>query len=153
MSKNKNCTDGLLAELKSLLNRGRFSTQLQLANALENSGFNYVSQPKVARLIKKIGAIKVRVNRKSSFYQIPENTNLNIGWSISSVVRCINHNNTQVVIKTVKGGALIISKMIESQSNELGVLGCLASDSTILIIPKDTKNLDGFIYTLIEYLN
>tara|TARA_R110001583_G_scaffold7158_1_gene35596 strand:+ start:60603 stop:61064 length:462 start_codon:yes stop_codon:yes gene_type:complete len=153
MNKSKNCKDGLLAELKSLLNKNRFSTQLQLAKALGNSGFNDVSQPKVARLIKKVGAIKVRENHKSSFYQIPETPSLNIRKSISTVVRDINHNNTQVVIKTVKGGALIISQMIESQSDQLGILGCLASDSTILIIPMDTKNLDGLIHTLIKYLN
>jgi len=143
----------MLIELKSLLDKGRFSTQIQLAKALENSGFNDVTQPKVARLIKKAGAIKVKGNRKSYFYQIPEHPHLNIKKSISSVVKGINHNNTQVVIKTEKGGAIIISQMIESQSNELGILGCLASDSTILIIPMDTKNLDGLIHTLIKYLN
>jgi transcriptional regulator of arginine metabolism len=148
-----NCKESMLIELKSLLDKGRFSTQIQLAKALENSGFNDVTQPKVARLIKKAGAIKVKGNRKSYFYQIPEHPHLNIKKSISSVVKGINHNNTQVVIKTEKGGAIIISQMIESQSNELGILGCLASDSTILIIPMDTKNLDGLIHTLIKYLN
>jgi transcriptional regulator of arginine metabolism len=96
MNKSKNCKDGLLAELKSLLNKNRFSTQLQLAKALGNSGFNDVSQPKVARLIKKVGAIKVRENHKSSFYQIPETPSLNIRKSISTVIRDINHNNKTV---------------------------------------------------------
>ncbi|MFQ3265833.1 MAG: transcriptional regulator of arginine metabolism [Colwellia sp.] len=153
MNSNKDCKDELLIELKRLLNKDRFSTQLQLANALQGIGFNDISQAKVARLIKKTGAIKIRDNRKSSFYQIPENPHLNIKCSISSVVMSINHNNTHVVIKTVKGGALVISQMIESQSNELGILGCLASCSTILIIPMETKNLDDLIITLIRYLN
>ncbi len=153
MSKSKNCKGNLLAEFKLLLNKGRFSTQLQLATALENSGFNDISQTKVSRLIKKTGAVKVRGNRKPPFYQIPENSCFNTEKSISSVVTGISHNNTQVVIKTVRGGALIISQMIESQSNELGVLGCLASESTILIIPIDTNNLDDLIHTLIRYLN
>ncbi len=152
MIKNTNCKDSLLAELRSLLNTDRFSTQMQLAKALEKSGFNDVSQPKVARLIKKAGAIKVRGDRKSYFYQIPETPYLNMGKSISSVVTEINHNNIQVVIKTVKGGALIIAQIIESQSNELGILGCLASDNTILIIPMDTKDLDGLIHALIKHL-
>jgi len=152
MIKSTNCKDSLLAELMSLLNTDRFSTQMQLAKALEKSGFNDVSQPKVARLIKKAGAIKVRGDRKSYFYQIPENPYLNIGKRISSVITEINHNNIQVVIKTVKGGALIIAQIIESQSNELGILGCLASDNTILIIPMDTKDLDGLIHALIKHL-
>jgi transcriptional regulator of arginine metabolism len=148
MNKMMNCQEGLLTELKSLLNKGRFSTQIQLGKALENSGFNDVTQPKVARLIKKAGAIKVRGNHKSPFYQIPGNFHLNIEKRISSVVIDINHNNTQVVIKTMKGGALIISQMIESQSNELGILGCLASETTVLVIPMDTKNLDDLVHAL-----
>ena len=101
MTKNINCNVSLLAEFKFLLKKGKFSTQRQLAKALEESGFNYISQPKVSRLIKKAGAIKVRGNCKSSFYQIPENQNLYIDKSISSLVIEIDHNNIQVVIKTV----------------------------------------------------
>jgi arginine repressor len=43
MSKSTNCKDGLLAEFKSLLNKKTFSTQIQLAKALEKSGFTDVS--------------------------------------------------------------------------------------------------------------
>jgi arginine repressor len=44
------------------------------------------------------------------------------------------------VIKTIVGGASIISSIIEERSDVFGILGCIPSESTVLVIPQNIEN-------------
>ena len=65
----------------------------------------------------------------------------------------VKHNHVQIIIKTVIGAGTLISKMIENMGEQSGVLGCMASDNTILIIPADVGKIQQTMTTIIEHLD
>lgn len=144
----------LLDTVKSLLNNQRFGSQLQLARALSLYGFENVTQTRISRLLKKLGAIKFRDNNNDAVYRLPAQQHIpRVQQSIDSVVLTINHNNMQIIIKTVIGAATLISKMIENMEESYGVLGCIASDSTILVVINDVNNIDKTMIGIVNYLD
>jgi transcriptional regulator of arginine metabolism len=150
LSKNKMST--LRNALMDLLNTNQFSTQQELATALENQGFGKISQAKISRLLTNARAIK-KYDKDKSFYQCPnEKQRPQSIDSVESLALNIAHNKTHIVLKTVKGGAAIVETMIGTMSKSTGILGCIASDTTILIIPCDTSKINDLIYSIKSHL-
>lgn len=104
--------------------------------------------------MKKIGAIKFRDNNNDAVYRLPAQQHIpRVQQPIDSVVLTIDHNNMQIIIKTVIGAATLISKMIENMEASYGVLGCIASDSTILVVINDVNNIDKTMIGIVNYLD
>ena len=150
LSKNKKST--LRNALMNLLNTNQYSTHLALATALEYQGIGKISQAKVSRLLTNARAIK-KYDKNKSVYQCPnEKQRPQSIDSVGSLALNIAHNQTHIVLKTVKGGAAIVEAMIGTMSNAHGILGCIASDTTILIIPCDTSKINDLIYSIKSHL-
>lgn len=144
----------LLDTFKALLQDQRFGSQLQLSRALSLRGFENVTQTRVSRLLNKVGAIKIRNHNNDAVYRLPEKQYIPRGQqAIDSVVLDIKHNHVQIIIKTIIGAATLISKMIENMGEQAGVLGCMASDNTILIIPSDVGCIEQIMAGIIEHLD
>jgi transcriptional regulator of arginine metabolism len=144
----------LLDSVKSLLNEQCFGSQLQLVQALSLRGFENVTQTRVSRLLKKMGAIKFRNNNNDAVYRLPAKQHIPlVQESIDSVILGIKHNNMQIIIKTVIGAATLISKIVEDMGESSGVLACMASDNTILVIPSDVSDIEQTTNNLINYLD
>jgi len=144
----------LLDTIKSLLNDQCFGSQLQLTQALSVRGFENVSQTRISRLLNKVGAIKFRDNNNDAVYRLPAKQHIpRVQQSIDSVILEIKHNNMQIVIKTVIGAATIISKIVEEMGESSGVLACMASDNTILVIPIDVNKIEATTTNLLHYLD
>lgn len=144
----------LLDTFKTLLQDQRFGSQLQLARALSLRGFENVTQTRVSRLLHKVGAIKIRNHNNDAVYRLPEKQYIPYGQqAIDSVVLDIKHNQVQIIIKTVIGAATLISKMIESMGEQSGVLACMASDSTILVIPTDVNHIEATMVSIVAHLD
>ena len=142
----------LLNAFMDLLNTNQYRTQQDLANALEKQGFKNVSQGKISRLVIKTRAIKKYANDRS-VYQLPNEVKRPQPMeSIESLALNIAHNNTHIVLKTVKGGAAMVEKMIGTMSKSHEILGCIASDRTILIIPCDTSKISDLINSIKSHL-
>jgi len=144
----------LLDTIKSLLNDQCLGSQLQLTQALSEHGFKNVSQTRISRLLNKVGAIKFRDNNNDAVYRLPAKQHIpRVQQSIDSVILEIKHNNMHIVIKTVIGAATIISKIVEEMGESSGVLACMASDNTILVIPIDVNNIETTTNNLLHYLD
>jgi transcriptional regulator of arginine metabolism len=144
----------LINTFKALLQDQHFGSQLQLARALSLRGFKNVTQTRISRLLHKVGAVKIRNHNNDAVYRLPEKQYIPCGQqAIDSVVLDIKHNQMQIIIKTVIGAATLISKMIESMGEQAGVLACMASDSTILVIPADVRKIQQTMSTIIEHLD
>jgi transcriptional regulator of arginine metabolism len=150
LSKKKRST--LRNALMNLLNTNQYSTQIELATALEIQGFGKISQAKISRLLTNARAIK-KYDKNKSVYQCPnEKQSPQSIDSVESLALNIAHNKTHIVLKTVKGGAAIVETMIGTMSKSHGILGCIASDTTILIIPCDTSKINDLIYAIKSHL-
>ena len=148
----KNDKSRLLNAFMVLLNTNQYRTQQDLAIALKNQGFGNISQAKVSRLLTNARAIK-KYDKDKSFYQCPnEKQRLQSSDSVGSLALNIAHNKTHIVLKTVKGGAAIVETMLGTMSKSHGMLGCIASDTTILIIPCDTSKINDLVHSIKSHL-
>ena len=143
----------LLHTFKSILQQQHFGSQIELAHALSSKGYENVSQAKVSRMLAKVGAIRTRNSKNEMVYHLPDQaiTPKN-KQSINSLVLGIKHNGMQIILKTIVGGAGVISRMLENMGESLGILGCIADDSTILVIPTDVVNINDITKSIVEHL-
>ncbi|NQY37367.1 MAG: transcriptional regulator ArgR [Alteromonadaceae bacterium] len=143
----------LISAFKSLLKEQCYGSQGQLADALSKQGFVNMSQAKISRLLSKIGAVKTRNTSNQMIYILPDELSVpKSKQAIESVVLSVKHNNMQIVLKTGIGGAPLISRMLDSMGESLGVLGTLAGDDTIFIAPADMTKMDEICQSIRDLL-
>jgi transcriptional regulator of arginine metabolism len=133
----------LQVAFKALLNEQCYGSQGQLADALAEQGFKNMSQAKISRLLSKLGAVKMRNADNQVVYILPDELAIpKSKQAIESVVMSVKHNGMQIIVKTGIGGAPLISRMLDSLGESVGILGTLAGDDTIFIAPIDINKID-----------
>jgi transcriptional regulator of arginine metabolism len=151
-NKNKN-KNKLLYAFKALLAEESLGSQKEISTAMSERGFANISQTKVSHLLITLGAFKVRNTHNKPVYKLPGIHLIpNKKQTINSVVLNIQHNKAQILVKTIAGGGTLISKIIENMPISIGVLGCIASNDSILVIPSNINNIDNTTQRIIAQL-
>lgn len=134
----------IIHTLRSLLQKQRLRTQEEIKQQLQQLGFS-INQTKVSRLLRQLGAVKVEEADGVLCYRLPTQTEAPaVKHSLAELILTIEANETIVVIRTQPGSANLIASIIDyQQSNE--ILGTIAGDDTILVIPRSTKRLQQTI--------
>jgi transcriptional regulator of arginine metabolism len=148
----ENSSKSLVETLKTLLIEGQTGTQEELCEALENRGFK-VNQSTVSRLLRKIKAIKVENEKGDTVYSLPrEPAPPSITPPLRGMVIDIVANETTIVIYTTPGSASIIARILDYKKPNSDILGTIAGDDTIFVVPKsvqNTKKLQNELKTLL----
>ena len=154
MSTNRKTKESdLIFAFKALLKEQCYGSQGQLADALSEQGFVNMSQAKISRLLSKIGAVKTRNTSNQMIYILPDELSVpKSKQAIESVVLSVRHNGMQIILKTGIGGAPLISRMLDSMGESLGVLGTLAGDDAIFIAPVEPDNIEEVCQAIRELL-
>lgn len=133
--------------LRELLDTGQVRTQEDIAQALENLGYQ-VSQSKISRLLHKIAAIKVVDSKGRASYRLSheyrlahELTQNSIQSAINQMVLGISASDVLIVVHTNPGAASLVARILDQEKQTLGILGCIAGDDTIFVAPKHTAEL------------
>lgn len=134
----------LLIDLKTLLSQRAVHSQQEIAAALKELGWD-VNQSKISRAIHKIGAVRVRNEQGEITYQLPKQASPVAPQNFSHLILNVGHNETLIVIDTTPGSASLIAHSLDHQKKALQILGTIAGDDTIIIIPSSVKNI---IHTL-----
>lgn len=134
-----NRTERLLA-IKEIISQQQISSQEELLHLLEGRGLNF-TQATLSRDLKFLKVSKIANSEKGYVYQLPGNINEqnrpmgNGAYSAQGFVS-IQFANKLAVIKTMPGYASSIASIIDS-SNPFEIVGTIAGDDTILLIPHD----------------
>lgn len=143
----------LIQLFKKLLKEQCYGSQGQLAEALADNGFDNMSQAKISRLLSKLGAVKTRNTSNEFVYILPDELAIpKSKHAIESVVMGVKNNGMQIVVKTGIGGAPLISRMLDSLGEPVGILGTLAGDDTIFIAPTDVHRIDEITKSISDLL-
>src|SRR5579862_5325682 len=133
--------------LRQLLQEGAVGTHEEICAALEKQGFN-VNQPKVSRLLHQIGAVKVVNQAGKNLYKLPHEHGLMHELNVPQLKTAIKQwvidvvcNKTLIVVHTTPGAANLVAREIDLQQVDLGILGSIAGDDTIFIVPKDESKI------------
>lgn len=143
----------LLPAFKALLKQGTFRSQDELAYALAQQGFANVSQSKVSRMLAKLGAIKIRNSHNEICYNLPDSLIIpKTKHAIETIALDLKHNGNQIILKTGTGGAPLMARVLDSLEESAGIMGTIAGDDTVLIIPEDINRIDDLAQMIIEML-
>lgn len=132
--------------LRQLLLAGLASTQDALCAQLEAKG-HAVNQSKISRMLRKMGAVKAKNERNQLVYSLPkEPAPPSTMSSLGNLVLHIVANEMVIILHTSPGSASLIARMLDYHHEKIGILGTVAGDDTILVLPKS-------IHTTADTLN
>ncbi len=129
----------------------KVSSQEELLNILEEEGLNF-TQATLSRDLKFLKVNKISDPEKGYIYELPEQHG-QIGAELAESYAAqgfvsIRFSNKLGVIKTLPGYASSIASLID-KSNPFEIVGTIAGDDTILIVPNENVNEKDVINALV----
>lgn len=134
------------AQIKLLIMSKEIYNQAQLAKLLKQANIN-VTQATLSRDIFELGVVRVPSPNGNIYRISSEVSNTSFQNKIAEEVLSINSNEILIVIKTYTGRAQGVALFIDRQ-NLTSVLGTIAGDDTIIVVPKSGVNLQKLIKEL-----
>ncbi len=131
----------IITDLQDIIRTGFATTQETICHALQNKGYD-VNQSKISRLLRKIGAVKAKNESGQVVYRLPKEPAPPTSSSqLASLIIEIVYNETNLMVHTNPGSASLIARLIDHHRETLHILGTIAGDDTILVIPKSCKDI------------
>lgn len=143
-------SQSIIDDLRKLLIEGVNATQETICIALEAQGHR-VNQSKVSRLLRKVNAIKSKNDQGEMVYALPHDaTPPPIHTTLAELIIDIVANETSIIIRTSPGSASLIARILDHKKCD--ILGTLAGDDTILVIPRSIHTIDKTLSLMRSYL-
>lgn len=128
--------------IRKLIHTSDIKTQHQLSAELKALGHK-VNQSKVSRLLRKLNIVKVKNEQQQLVYGLPkEPYPPAIHISLSNLIIEVIANETMVVIHTSPGSASLIGRILDYNRETLEILGVVAGDDTLFVVPSSVANID-----------
>ncbi|MED7788336.1 ArgR family transcriptional regulator [Francisella sp. 19X1-34] len=139
-------------DLRQLILSKEFSSQNEICDTLEHLGYS-ASQSKVNRMLKKLGAIKIKNEKNTLVYKIPNEPAPPIMTdNISSLVINVSANEAVVVIDTAPGAAQLVARTLDYNKNSFGIIGIVAGDDTVFVAPLSIQNIGKLKMNIQKFL-
>ncbi len=145
-----NRTERLLI-IKKIITDNKVSSQEELLHLLEKEGLNY-TQATLSRDLKFLKVNKIADPEKGYIYELPdrhsgEEKDIAESYAAKGFIS-IQFANQLGIIKTLPGYANSIASLIDS-SNPFEIVGTIAGDDTILVIPRNNVTEKNIINALV----
>ncbi len=140
-------------QLTRLLSKGALGNQAQLVETLRQKGV-ITTQSSVSRALKKINAVKGIDENGQTIYSLPRVSNgikKQESGLFGTLVHKILDNGQMIVVHTRPGTAPTVAKVIDDHGFGQ-VIGTIAGDDTIFIVPSDIKQTRQLVRQVSEYL-
>jgi len=132
--------------IQELIKKTAISDQKQLIELLIKHYNIKTNQAVVSRDLRKLKVVKKMVNGLM-IYEMPD---VDVTTEILRLALVdIDHNESIIVIKTHPGLADFVGDCVDRHS-DLEVLGCLAGENVVFVIPKSIKNIRKTYETICE---
>jgi len=145
-----NTPANLVKIFKDMLKQEKFSSQIEIVQALQEQGFENVNQSKVSRMLTKFGAVRTRNVKMEMVYCLPAEASVPTTSSpLKNLVLDIDYNQSMVVIRTSPGAAQLIARLLDSIGKSEGILGSIAGDDTIFSTPSNSFTVKKLYHTIL----
>lgn len=145
--------------IRAILVEGKARTQSEIRNALEEKG-ELISQPKVSRLLHKIGAVKLVDDEGKTHYRLPHESGLIHELSsvkekemVQQLILQVIANESLIIIHTTPGAASMVARILDQHGSQLDIIGTIAGDDSIFIALKDSSKIPDVVHSINELLN
>lgn len=104
-----------LAVCQRLISEKSYLSQEEIRRDLQNEGFEGISQSTVSRLLKLLGAIKIRNTKGQKIYSVnpQRRPSPDAGRSIAEMVVSVEHNSEFILIHTAAGYGRAVARILD----------------------------------------
>lgn len=134
------------AAIKQILAQNVITTQLELASALRKMGFR-TTQATLSRDMKELGVVWINSPDGARYQLNPVIEEIRLTKLISLEIESITANEVMIVVKTLPGRAQGVAEIID-HLNIPSILGTLAGDNTVLVLPRSVRKITEAVESL-----
>jgi len=139
---------------KDMLKNESIGSQSEIVEFLVNKGFKNINQSKVSRILANCGAVRTRNAKMEMVYCLPAEQGVpTTKTTLKGSIIDIESNDNMVVTHTVPGAAPLIARLLDSCGKSEGILGTVAGDDTIFIVPIAGVTSEQLHNSVLDILN
>ena len=136
--------------IKEIINHGSVTSQEELMRQLARRGFK-TTQATLSRDLKELGVGRVMADGKLRYALQDGAESASMKPIVGAEIRGIDNNESLIVIHTIPGAAHTVGEYIDIQ-NHREIIGTVAGDNTLLVIPRSNKLVPGLLKFLKQKL-
>lgn len=130
-------------KIKEIISKMSISNQEELLNELKKQNIE-TAQATLSRDLNEMGIIRIPTENGFKYSFSKADLSIAIKNVIGLEILSLISNETSIVIKTLSGRAQGVAVYFDSLENS-NIIGTVAGDDTIVIIPDTIKNIDKII--------
>lgn len=138
------------AAIKSLITSRDIPNQTRLAKELKAKEIR-VTQATLSRDLVELGIVRMPTENGYRYELKTNATEPALQGFTAEEIISMNANQNLVVIKTFPGRAQGVAFLLDSKKSK-EILGTIAGDDTIIVVPKSIKRMKKTINTISQYL-
>lgn len=137
--------------IKELLKERFFYNQEELVKTLSEEGIE-VTQATLSRDFQELGVVRTSAAEGSRYTLNVEEAGNQIRKLISFEILSVEYNEMLVIVRTLAGRAQGVAHYIDKLNSKL-ILGTIAGDDTIMIVPSTVKNIIDIVQLMNKIMN
>ncbi|MBI4548243.1 MAG: arginine repressor [Ignavibacteriae bacterium] len=136
--------------IREIINTSPISNQDELRREVRKRGFP-VTQATLSRDLKELGIVRVASNNGMRYIVQPTAEAEILRPVVGAEVLSISANESMIVVQTLPGCASSVGEFIDVQKHT-DIIGTIAGDNTLLVIPISHKKTKHILKSLKEKL-
>ena len=125
--------------IKEILGRATITNQEDLRLLLRRGGFR-VTQATLSRDMKALGVARVVSGGKTVYAIQPAGEIQRLRPIVGAEVLSLEANDSVIIVRTVPGAANTVGEYLDVQHHR-GIMGTVAGDNTLLVIPRSGRQV------------
>jgi transcriptional regulator of arginine metabolism len=132
--------------IKEIITGQDITNQDRLRKELKKRGFA-VTQATLSRDLHELGVSRAATNDGSKYILPDDSVRRNVRLLTGREIVSVGHNEHMIVVITLPGCANAVGQYVDQQNNP-DILGTLAGDNTLLVIPASVANINKLVMYL-----
>jgi transcriptional regulator of arginine metabolism len=129
--------------LKEIISTQEIFNQTQLVKSLKQKGVKS-TQATLSRDLTELGVVRVPTSNGLIYRLSIAGDEAALKYRVAEEIISLKRNESLIVVKTYPGRAQGVAAFLDRQS-DLGILGTIGGDDTIIVIPQSVKKIKKII--------
>lgn len=129
--------------IKQIIGKRAIGHQDELRHELRKSGYS-VTQATLSRDLKELGVGRVAFDDGMKYVLQPAAETQILKPLVGAQVISINSNEGIAVVRTLPGSASVVGEFLDTLNNR-DIIGTIAGDNTLLVIPKSQRRTSSIV--------
>ena len=137
--------------IKEILQIKHIANQEDLLVYLKRDGYE-ITQATLSRDFAELGVVRIFTEYGVRYILNAEESGKQIARLVGFEILTVHHNESAVIVRTLAGRAQGVAHYIDKLNSKL-ILGTIAGDDTILVVPANVKNIADIVQLINKIMN